>query len=140
MTSSTYSARMTGLSFGAVGLLLGLPLAGIIVFVMLLPSDHVIGNVVASILLGLVPAILSAACAILFVRISPSKAPGLMQGVVSSLLAYVLFFVLLGIWGKDTIGMVATGLHLLLITPILWLYPVIGGVTGIILKRKASAD
>ncbi len=140
MTSSPYSARKTGMSFGIVGLLFGLPFAGIIVFLLLLPSDHVVGNAVASVLLAFVPAALSAACAILLVRLAPSKTPGLVQGVASTLIAYLLFFVFLGILGSDIGGVFATGLHLLIITPVLWLFPIVGGVTGVVLKRRSMQN
>ena len=130
--------RSTVLSFGAIGLLLGLPLAGIIVFVMLLPSDTVIGNVIASMLMALVPAALSAACAIFFVRVSSSGKPGALQGVLATASAYILFFVCLGIYGGDVIGVVATGLHLMIVTPVLWLFPIIGGITGWVLERKSK--
>lgn len=140
MTSSSYPVRRTGISFAIVGLLFGLPFAGIVVFVLLLPSDHVAGNAAASVLLALVPAALSAACAILLVRLSPSKTPGLVQGFVATLLAYLLFFVFLGVLGSDVGGVFATGLHLLAVTPILWLFPIVGGITGMILKKKSGAD
>jgi len=140
MTSSSYPARKTGISFAIVGLLFGLPFAGIVVFVLLLPSDHVAGNAAVSILLALVPAALSAACAVFFVRLSPSKTPGLAQGVMTTLLAYLLFFVFLGVLGSDIGGVIATGLHLLTIAPILWLFPIVGGITGMILKKKSGAD
>ena len=136
MASSVYPWRTTGLSFGAVGLLFGLPFASIIVFVMLLPSDGLFGNILASVGLALVPAVLSAVCAVLFVRLSSSHIPGLTQGVISCLLAYILFFVFLGIMGSDLGGVLATGLHLLTTAPLLWLFPLIGGVTGLILRRR----
>lgn len=137
MTSGIARRRATGLVFAAVGFIFALPLTGILVFVMLTPSEQAAGNLLATVLLSLVGAALTAACALVLARLAPTRVTGLFQGIVATLLAYLLYFVFLGILGSDVVGVVATGLQILLTTPVTWLFPVAGGIAGWLLGRKS---
>lgn len=136
MSSFAARRRRSMLFFGGLALLFGLPLCAIIVFVMLLPSDNVMGNLAASIALALIPTVLTAGVAGLLMRLSPSKSTGILQGVASALLGFLLFFVVLGIWRGDVGGLLATGLYLLLTTKILWALPILAGILGFLLARR----
>jgi hypothetical protein len=135
MTSGIAGRRATGLVFAAVGFIFALPLTGILVFVMLTPSEQAAGNLLATVLLSLVGAAFTAACALALARLSPAGVTGLFQGVAATLLAYLLYFVFLGILGSDVVGVVATGLQILITAPLTWLFPVAGGIAGWLIAR-----
>jgi hypothetical protein len=136
MSPAIARRRATGLVFAAVGFIFALPLTGILVFVMLTPSEQAAGNLLATVLLSLVGAALTAVCALALAWLSPARVTGLFQGVAATLLAYLLYFVFLGILGSDMVGVVATGLQILLTTPATWLFPLVGGIAGWLLGRK----
>lgn len=136
MLSPTRTDRATLMSFGAIGLLSGLPLCTIMVFVLLLPSDHAAGNIAASVLLALVPTGLTAVSAALLLRFTRTKSPGFLHGILSTLLGFLLFFVALGVWRGDVAGLFATGLHLLFTVKLLWAFLAAAGITGFTLGRR----
>ena len=140
MSSSTNRPRSIALWFGLVGFLFGLPLAAIFVFLMLVPSEGLAGNLLVSLLLALVPAALTAVIAGQLARFSRAGHPGFVVGLLAALLAYLLTFILLGVYGADVAGVLATGLHLLLTVPLIWLFPLVAGFTGLLLGRKARRN